>query len=181
MDAPCVCKCREARNDWLYYDIIISIIICLSIIVFLKQISYEYKKESLHVEQGKKAYPILKLKIHEHDFWIRRNSLWSIPGVIVLILGIFSFLRSLLIVYKLSTYTICDSYLTKFKHAHGYFTFFSCVFILIVFGVLIAIKLIFIILGQFFPKALIKISELYHRPSSNMIIHHHMTELDYSK
>ena len=176
MYAPCVCNCKEERNKMLYHQIIISIICCLIIAVFLKQISYEYKKESLHVELGKKAYPTLKLKIHEHDFWIRRNSLSSLPGLMLLIEGIFSFFWSYLQVYTIRTFTICDSYLTIFIYAHGYITFLSCIFIFIVFGLLIAIKVVFVILGQFFPKALIKIADLYHRPSSNIIIHHPRTD-----
>jgi hypothetical protein len=177
--------CLDSIKTWLYNRCIFSLLISLNIFFFVKKISHEYEKENNHIQQGKKAYPILKTRINEHDFWIRRNSLLSRTGMFLLFQGFVSFVWSFLIIKQFSKenhqFGPCDVNIQHIISAHSYFILYANFLLFCVFASMVTIKIIFNILGHYFPHAFVKISKLCYRKKSNIRKYHKVSHLNTTK
>jgi hypothetical protein len=160
----------------IYNRCIFSFLISLNIMLFLKKISTEHEKENYHIHQGKKAYPILKTRINEPDFWIRRNSLLSRTGLFLLFLGFVSLIWSYQIITQLKSndMNIGLYYINteNLINAHSCFILYSNLFVFCVFALMVSFKIIFNILGHYFPHVFVKISKMCYRKKSSIRRYH---------
>jgi hypothetical protein len=83
---------------WLCCRIFFSFLISLIISIFMIKISRIHKKESSFFENAKKVFPHLNDVNNDYEYWIKRNSLISTPGIFLLILGFISLFWSYLII-----------------------------------------------------------------------------------
>jgi hypothetical protein len=148
--------------------------IIVNIIFFLQKISKEYEKENQHFHVTKKAFPIIKSRINEHDYWISRNSLLSKTGMFLLFQGFISFIWAYMITEQFNYYnhTLCDLNIQRIINAHSFFILYVNIFVLIVFAIVIINKAIFYVLGHYFPNAFVFISKISHRKKSNIKTYH---------
>jgi len=172
----------DLMKTFIYNRCIFSFLMSLNIILFLKKISSENEKENYHIHQGKKAYPILKNRINEHDFWIRRNSLLSRTGLFLLFLGFVSLIWSYQIITQFKSVDINtglkDVNIEHLINAHSYFILYSNIFVFCVFAVMVSIKIIFNILGHYFPHVFVKLSKMSYRKKSSIKRYHKVSHFN---
>ena len=168
-------RCDESLRIWLMHRILFSFLICLNMIVFMVKIGRAYEKENSYYEKARRVYPILNSSIHEYDYWTRRNSLFSTPGVLLLIQGIISLFWSYFItrLYKDHYYSSCDLRLQQVLNIHSILIWYCNVALLAIFSVMSLLKVFFFITGCLNPNFFIKLSHLIHRKKSNLKIYFH--------
>lgn len=162
-------KCVESLKLWLYHRIVLSFLICLNMIIFMIKISQAYDRETAYFSKARQAYPILKDTIHEYDYWIRRNCLFSTSGVLLLIQGLISFFWSYMIaaLYKDHYYDSCDTRVQQVLNAHSYFIWYGNVILLVILCSMVFIKLLFFGMAKIYPRIAIQMAVLVHKINSS--------------
>jgi hypothetical protein len=171
-------RCDESLRIWLLHRILFSFLICLNMIVFMLKIQQAYEKENSYFERARRAYPVLNNCIHEYDYWIRRNSLFSTSGVLLLIQGFISLFWSYMItaLYKDHYYSTCDIRLQQVLNIHSILIWYCNVVLLVIFSVMSVLKVFFYLTGSLHPKFIIRLSQLIHRKKSNLKVYFHNRE-----
>jgi hypothetical protein len=163
-------SCVESLRYWLYHRSLFSFLISLNIIFFMIKISQEFDKENIYFQNARRIYPILNSKTHEYDYWIRKNSLFSTSGVLLLLQGLISLFWSYIItaLYKEHYYDSCDLKIQQALNLHSIFIFYSNLLLFVIFVIMVIMKLFFNLLGNFHPRWLITIVSIFHRKRSNL-------------
>jgi hypothetical protein len=156
-------SCDKSLRLWLYSRTFFSFLISLNIIFFIFKITDVNDKEMAYFDNAKQIYPALKHSMRQYDFFIRRKSLISTPGIILLFLGFISLFWSYLIVsfYHLQNYYgHCDIKVQKLLNIHSLFIFVGNVPIILIILFLVFIKLTSLICAFACPGLLISVSKL---------------------
>ena len=109
-----------------------------------------------------KIYPELKDKMKQYDFWIRRKSLISTPGILLLFLGLVSLFWSYLIIsfyHFQNYYERCDIKIQKLLNIHSFFIIIGNFPLFVILAILLFIKLSSFISAFLCPGFLISISK----------------------
>lgn len=156
-------NCEAALKLWLFSRTFFSLLISLNIIFFMNKISSVNKKENSFFENAKKIYPGIKDYMNEYDFWIRRKSLISTPGVLLLFLGIISLFWSYLIInlyYFEKRFFGCDEKILSLLNFNSFLIFIGNVPLFVVIFVLLLIKISSFICAYICPSCLIASSKV---------------------
>lgn len=109
-------SCDKSLKLWLYARTFFSFLISATIIFFKFKISQVYQKEIDYFDNAKRVYPSLNYSMKNYDYWIRRKSLISTSGIILLLLGIISLFWSYMIIsfyHFQNYYSTCDIKIQK--------------------------------------------------------------------
>jgi hypothetical protein len=165
-----VSACDSSLRLWLASRAFFSTLISATIFFFMKKIVQVYEKEISFFDNAKKIYPVLKFSMKQYDYWIRRKSLISTPGIILLILGVISLFWSYLIVsfYSIQNlYDNCDIKIIKLLSFHSLLIFLGNLPLMIVILILLVVKLSSLVTAFLCPEFLISISKIGVRKLKN--------------
>jgi hypothetical protein len=161
--------CAPSLFLWLYSRAAFSFIISLNIIIFLFKISSVYKKERYYFNNARKIYPALNEYMNHYDFWIRRRSLISTPGVMLFIMGFISLFWSYLMM-KLYFYEDkfegCNNRLIALLNFNSILIFIGNVPLLIVIITLVLVKVFFFLSAFLCPGILARSVKYINKDSS---------------
>jgi hypothetical protein len=131
----------------------------------MSKITFAYIKENSYFDKAKKAYPILCERISEYDYWIRRNSLFSTPGILLLIQGIISVFWSYIIrkLYAEHYYDACGTRIQQVLNYHSFLIIIGNVLVLVLIVIMAVLKIVAFLMGNFHPNILIKLANLCYR------------------
>ena len=154
--------CDRSLRLWLYSRTFFSFLISINILFFKFKIIKVYNKEIGYFDNAKKIYPILKYSMRHYDYWIRRKSLISTAGIILLILGFISLFWSYLIIsfyHVQNYYSQCDVKIQKLLNFQSLFIFLGNVPLIIIIIFLLVIKVTSLISAFLCPNCLISFSK----------------------
>jgi hypothetical protein len=154
--------CQLTTKLWLYHRLLYSILISINIIIFMIKIQIEYRKEKNALLKASQVYPALKNKIYENDYWIRRNSLISTPGITLLFLSIVSLFWTYLIIgiQNKKIYESCDVKLQNIVDIQTYVFCYSNLILCSIFSTMVIIKLTALFMDNLFPNLSVKLWNL---------------------
>lgn len=156
--------CDTSLRLWLYSRTFFSFLISLNIIFFKFKIIEVYNTEIKYFDNAKKIYPVLKYSMKHYDYWIRRKSLISTSGLLLLILGIISLFWSYLIIsfyHFQNYYEKCDEKIQKFLNIHSLLIFIGNIPLFAIIFFLLMFKLLSLISAYLCPYCLIYLSKYY--------------------
>jgi hypothetical protein len=155
-------QCTNTLKMWILHRTFFSILMILNIIIFLIKIQTLLQKEKLSIDESTKIFiyhPQNHLNSLNFDqihlsFWIRRNSLISTSGILLLIQGFISIYYSYLIRNLITSqyFRSCDYKIKKALSLHSYSIYVSNIVLIIVILLMIKIKVFHFIMGMFFPR-----------------------------
>ena len=154
--------CDRSLRLWLYSRTFFSFLISVNILFFKFKIIKVYNKEIGYFDNAKKIYPVLKYSMRHYDYWIRRKSLISTAGIILLILGFISLFWSYLIIsfyHVQNYYSQCDLKIQKLLNFHSLFIFLGNVPLIMIIVFLLVIKVSSLIAAFLCPNCLISFSK----------------------
>lgn len=163
--------CDKSIKLWLYTRAFFSLLISLTSIFFIVKISEICKKEQNAFENPIKIMPILENSMKHYEFWIKRKSLLSTPGILLLFLGFVSLFWSCLITWFNTAehlYT-CDSQVISLLMTHSIFIIACNSPIALVFVFMILIKLSCFVSAYLCPNLLISTSKSSKKFQSDII------------
>jgi hypothetical protein len=155
-------SCDRSLRLWLYSRTFFSFLLSVTIIFFKFKILKVYNKEISYFENAKKIYPVLNYSMRQYDYWIRRKSLLSTSGIILLFLGIISLFWSYLIItfYHFENYyTKCDIKIQRLLNMHSLCIFIGNIPLLAVLIILLFTKLSSALLAFTCPSLLVAVSK----------------------
>jgi hypothetical protein len=91
-------NCESTLKLWLYSRILFSYLISLIIVVFMCKISAVRNKERHFFDNATQIYPLVNDTLNRYDYWIRRRSIISLPGIMLFFLGLISLFWSYVII-----------------------------------------------------------------------------------
>lgn len=136
--------CDKSLKLWLYTRTFFSFLLSITIIFFMLKIVNVNKKEINSFEIPMKIIPILENNMKQYEFWIRRKSLLSTPGILLLFLGLISMFWSYLIIslYHFQNYYFsCEIKIQKLLNTHSFFILLGNLPLFIIFVTMILFKL----------------------------------------
>ena len=154
--------CESTLRLWLITRILFSVLIIINILFFIYKITITDKKERIHFENAKKVYPDIVENMNEYDYWIRRKSLISTSGVLLLFLGMISLFWSYVIIklyYVDNQFSKCNIQLITFIKFYAFTVFLTNFPVMLMFLLLISVKLGSFICAYTCPAFLIWISK----------------------
>lgn len=164
--------CSDSVRIQLYQRTMFSFLICLNIIIFMVKITHFYEKENNYFSKAKRVFPILNHRIQEYDYWIRRNSLFSTSGMLLLFQSIISFVWSFYYaVNNPQSLNQCNSKFEQIFDFHSDFIAYSNCLVLLMIALMVTIKVFFFLTGVFFLKLLIKLAHSLHCNTSKLILY----------
>lgn len=155
-------ECEASLKLWLFSRTFSSLLISINIIFFMIKISRVYEKEYSFFENAIKIYPVLKHTTKNFDFWIRRKSLISTPGILLLFLGIISLFWSYVMLnlyYSENKFNQCDENILKLLNFNTILILIGNVPLLIVIIVLLVVKVTSFVAAYACPNCLIWLSK----------------------
>lgn len=156
--------CDKSLRLWLYTRTFFSFLIGTTIIFFMVKISNIDEKERKAFETPVNIMPQLQNNMRQYDFWIRRKSLLSTPGILLLFLGLVSLFWSCLIIsfYHFQDYYFkCESKIQKLLNVHSLIIIIGNSPLAFVFVVMIFVKVSSFICAFLCPNFLISISKFF--------------------
>jgi hypothetical protein len=129
----------------------------------MTKIYYVNQRENSYFKNAMQIYGPLKETTKKYDYWIRRKSLFSTPGVLMLMLGIISMFWSYVIIrfyYFEDKFTNCDERMITLLNVNSFFILLGNVPILIVMFLLLVVKFGSFISAFLCPNVLIAIAKL---------------------
>jgi hypothetical protein len=156
-------SCDRSLRLWLYSRTFFSFLLSVTIVFFKFKILKVYNKEIAYFDNAKKIYPILNYSMKQYDYWIRRKSLISTPGILLLFLGLISFFWSYLIIsfyHFQNYYSKCDVKIQRLLNLHSLFILIGNIPLLAIIIVLLFTKLSSVLSAFACPGCLISISKL---------------------
>lgn len=154
--------CDNSLRLWLYSRAFFSLIISINIVLFKIKIMKVYNKEIGYFDNATRIYPALKNSMKQYDYWIRRKSLISSTGILLLVLGIISLMWSYIIIsfYHFENfYENCDAKIQRLLGLHSAFILFGNIPLILIFIVLIIMKLGSCFTAFVCPNCLVSISK----------------------
>jgi hypothetical protein len=137
-------NCDMSLKSWLFNRAILSSLVSFNILIFMSKIAKVNGKENSYFENAKKIYPAIEGSITDFDFWIRRKSLISTSGLILLFLGILNLFWSYLIInlYLIQNqFSGCNDRLLMVLNVNSIFIFIGNIPLLGLIIFLLSIKL----------------------------------------
>ena len=174
-------KCDTSLKLWLFSRAFFSLLISINIIVFMIKIYYVHRRENTYFENAIKIYSHLQETMKRYDYWIRRKSILSTPGVLLLLQGIMSMFWSYFIIrlhYFENKFIGCDDNMIGLINLNTFFIFVGNVPVLTVIVILIIIKLTSFISAFLCPKFLIMISKLCNTKSKGIKIYKRLDDIE---
>ena len=156
-------SCDQSLRLWLYTRTFFSFLLSITIIFFMIKISEVNKKEQGAFETPAKIMPSLKNNMNQYEFWIRRKSLLSTPGILLLFLGLVSLFWSLLIIslYHFQSYYFqCEVKIQRLLNTHSFIIILGNSPLLIIFLIMLMIKVSSLVSAFLCPNVLISISKM---------------------
>jgi hypothetical protein len=157
-------SCDRSLRLWLYSRTFFSFLISTNIVFFTFKITDVFNKEMAYFDNAKRIYPQLKHSMRQYDYWIRRKSLISTPGISLLFLGFISLFWSYLIMslyHVQNYYEHCDIKIQKLLNIHSIFIFLGNVPIMLIILLMLVIKLSSLIAAFACPGLLISLSKFW--------------------
>ena len=117
-------SCDKSLRLWLYTRTFFSFLLSITIVFFMMKIVNVNKKEINAFETPLKIMPNLENNMKQYEFWIRRKSLLSTPGILLLFLGLVSMFWSYLIIsfYHFQNYYFtCEVKIQRLLNTHSFF------------------------------------------------------------
>jgi len=155
-------QCTKTLKMWIYHKTCFSILMIINIIIFLMKIQTLIQKEKLQIKESSKIFnyhPQNHLNSVSFDqsylsFWVRRNSLISTSGILLLIQGFTSIYYSHLIksIVTSKYFRSCDYKIQKALCIHSYSIFYGNLLILVIIVVMIIVKVFHFVMGMYFPR-----------------------------
>jgi hypothetical protein len=161
----------------LWNQTLLSFTLSLNIIFFIFKMNQCYEKENKFVKtvRGALKYPSTFKEIHNHDYWIRRKTVFSSAGVILLFQGLFSiFFKS----YS-QEQILAESTNIRIQQAlqfHSGLNYYCNFFIFLICLYLVIAKVSCFLLGSKRPNFVIKLGTLFHSTNCKVILHHKKIE-----
>jgi hypothetical protein len=156
-------SCDRSLRLWLYSRTFFSFLLSVTIVFFKFKILKVYNKEISYFDNAKKIYPILNYSMKQYDYWIRRKSLISTPGILLLFLGLISFFWSYLIIsfyHFQNYYSKCDVKIQRLLNLHSLFILIGNIPLLAIIIILLFTKLSSVFSAFACPGCLISVSKL---------------------
>jgi hypothetical protein len=156
-------SCDKSLRLWLYSRTFFSFLLSVTIVFFKFKILKVYNKEIAYFDNAKKIYPVLNYSMRQYDYWIRRKSLISTPGILLLFLGLISFFWSYLIIsfyHFQNYYSKCDVKIQRLLNLHSLFILIGNIPLLAIIVILLVIKFSTALLAFTCPGSLVSISKL---------------------
>lgn len=156
-------SCDRSLRLWLYSRTFFSLMISVTIVCFMFKILKIYYKEISYFDNAKRIFPMLSHSMKPYDYWIRRKSLISTPGILLLFLGLISFFWSALIIsfyHFQNYYSQCDVKIQKLLTLHSIFILVGNVPFFIVVMVLLLTKISSLVSAFLCPGCLIATSKI---------------------
>jgi hypothetical protein len=167
-------QCDNSLKLWLASRTFFSFLISINIVFFKFKIMKVYYKEIGFFDTSKKIYPILKYSMKQYDYWIRRKSLISTPGILLLLLGLISLFWSYLIIsfyHFQNYYQNCDVKIQQLLNFHSLLIFIGNIPLIAVVFILLAMKLGSLLAAFACPDCLIWTSKIMSsdKPKPNIL------------
>ena len=118
-----ILTCDNSLVFWLYSRILFSLFLSIIIISFIKKISESNSQENIFIQRAIKIFPSVKGKCISYETLIKRRSINSIRGIILLVLSVISLLWSYTIVafHNLENFSGgCNLKINTFLNLHSY-------------------------------------------------------------
>ncbi len=165
--------CDETVIPSALFRIFFSFLISLTIIIFIFKISFVFNRELKFFENAENIYPTLKTHMEPYNFWIRRKSLISMPGILLLFLSIISMFWSYLLIEiyifgdKEKKITQCN--LISFLNVNNLFIFIGNIPLIVLFLLMIILKIISLFSAFLCPNLLVGFSKItnYNNNTNN--------------
>ena len=154
--------CDSSLRLWLYSRAFFSFIISINIVLFKKKIMRIYNKEIAYFNSAKIIYPALYDSMNQYDYWIRRKSLISSTGILLLVLEIISLLWSYVIIsfyHFQNYYDNCDIKIQKLLKLHSFLILAVNFHLVIISLILILMKFGSILADYTCPDLLVALSK----------------------
>lgn len=157
--------CDEAFFIWQTYKIFFSFIFITVLFFFrLEIISYE-KKEKSYYDKANQIYPQSLSVLDKADYWIKRNTLLSNMGIMVLFLSVISVSSSIFIlcIYSFDRANVCDMKLKSILYYHSIFILASNSPLAVSCFTMLFTKLLPVISAFTCPTLLMKIRNAFYK------------------
>lgn len=151
-------KCEPSMKIWLFSRAFFSFMISLNIIFFIKKITESHYKEIKGFENTIKVYPKLKETLNKYDFWIRRKSLISTSGILLLILCLISCFWSYMMInyyFIQDKFQGCNENILNLVYLNNMIALIGNLPLFIMFVFVVVIKITFIIIAFVSPSILL--------------------------
>ena len=162
--------CDKSVILWALSRIFFSFFISITIIIFMFKISFVFNREKKYFENAENIYPALKGHLDTYNFWIRRKSLISTPGIFLLFLGLISLFWSYLMIkmyYFERLFDKCENNLISFLNLNNMFIFFGNIPLLVLLIVVCFVKINYICCAFLCPKTYIWLSKIKGTNTTN--------------
>jgi hypothetical protein len=169
-------SCDRSLRLWLYSRTFFSFLISITIVFFKFKILKVYKKEIGYFDNAKKIYPVLNHSMRQYDYWIRRKSLISTPGILLLCLGLISFFWSYLIIsfyHFQNYYSKCDVKIQRLLNLHSLFTLIGNLPLILIICFLIVMKFSSLVAAFTCPGCLINVSKCFSSEVPKVAVKHY--------
>jgi hypothetical protein len=159
-------NCDTTVKLWLFSRAVFSVLISINILVFIFKVSEVYKKENSFFTNAIKIYPSLEMvesTTNQFDYWIRRKSLISTSGVLLLFLGIISLFWSYIIInlyYFEHRLNGCDQNIISLLNFNSILIFTGNVPLFVIIFVLILVKLGSFITAWICPRLTVTLGKI---------------------
>ena len=166
-------SCDKSLKLWLYSRTFFSFLISMTIVFFQTKITALYLKETTYFDNAKKIYPVLEYSMKHYDYWIRRKSLISTPGILLLFLGLISLFWSYLIIsmyHFQNYYSQCDVKIQRLLNIHSLLITIGNVPLVLVFIILIFMKVGSALFAFTCPDFLVSLSKCCTKEKSKVEI-----------
>jgi hypothetical protein len=121
-----------------------------------------YNKEISYFDNAKRIYPALKDSMKQYDYWIRRKSLISSTGILLLVLGTISLLWSYVIInfyHFQNYYENCDIKVQRLLRIHSIFILAGNIPLIIICVILLFMKFGSLLAAYLCPDCLVALSK----------------------
>lgn len=157
-------ECEASLRLWLFSRGFSSFLLAANILFFMIKIVKVNRKESSFFENAKKIYPALKDNVTRFDFWIRRKSLISTPGIILLFLGGISLFWSY-VMFNLyfidNKFNNCDENILTILNINTIIILIGNIPLIVVLLCLILFKITSYLAAYLCPNCLISVSKCF--------------------
>lgn len=171
-------QCTNSLKMWILHRTFFSVLIIINIIIFLIKIQSSLEKEKIQFNETNKILGFDNMSLNSINFnseqkvlsfWVRRHSLISTPGILLLIQEFNSLYYSYLIKNLLTNQSFgsCDYKIQKALNIHSYSIWYGNILLIVILATMIKIKVFHFIMGMYFPNKYVFLMRLYRRYIKN--------------
>ena len=157
-------SCDKSIRMWLYTRTFFSALISATIVFFMIKINKVFEKEKKSFETPIKIMPYLENNMSQYDFWIKRKSLLSTSGILLLFLGLVSLFWSCMIIsfyYYQDYYLSCEVKIQKLLNIHSIFIIVGNAPLALILAIMLIVKISCLIAAFLCPNILISFSKFF--------------------